>query len=263
MHAFFRVIVPRLASGLAVTFFIGVSMNTDMHVNDWLPAYVLDILSEEETVQVAEHLSTCPACRTDLRTYQAAADELPLALVQTAPSIALKDRLMKSIHSRQMQAAEVSHPTLWQQLAGLMKRSAPAWGMALILVLALGNWALWQRLNQVSSQAANSMRVVALANTMNAPTALGSLVISKNGEYGTLVVENLAVLNATQQYQLWLVRDGQRVSGGVFSVNSDGYASLIINSPNPLDQYQTVGITVEPAGGSPGPTGAKVLGGSI
>ncbi len=238
-------------------------MNTEMHVNEWLPAYALDIMTEEETVQVAEHLASCPACRSDLRAYQEAADELPLALVQMAPPPALKDHLMKNIRSRQAQAAGASHPTFWQQMAVLLKRSAPAWGVALILVLAFSNWALWQRLIQVSSQRAAPMREVALVNTTNAPLAIGSLIISKSGDYGTLVVDNLTALNADHQYQLWLVRDGQRVSGGVFSVNSDGYASLAINAPGPLDQYQTLGITVEPAGGSPGPTGAKVLGGTI
>ncbi|RJQ80137.1 MAG: anti-sigma factor [Desulfobacteraceae bacterium] len=32
-------------------------------------------------------------------------------------------------------------------------------------------------------------------------------------------------------------------------------------SPRPLNSYRTFGITIEPRGGSPGPTGSKVLGG--
>jgi anti-sigma-K factor RskA len=60
-----------------------------------------------------------------------------------------------------------------------------------------------------------------------------------------------------------LIRDGQRTNGGVFSVNPDGYASLELYSPLPLIQYQAIGITIEPWGGSPGPTGPKVLGGDL
>jgi anti-sigma-K factor RskA len=31
-------------------------------------------------------------------------------------------------------------------------------------------------------------------------------------------------------------------------------------APQPLDTYSALGITIEPAGGSPAPTGPKVLG---
>jgi anti-sigma-K factor RskA len=107
------------------------------------------------------------------------------------------------------------------------------------------------------------MRVVALAGTEAAPAATGTIVISGDGEYGTLVVDGLPPLDAARQYQLWLIEDGQRTSGGVFSVSSEGYGAMEIASPEPLSRYSAFGITVEPAGGSPGPTGDKVLGSAL
>jgi anti-sigma-K factor RskA len=107
------------------------------------------------------------------------------------------------------------------------------------------------------------MRVIALANTKDSPQAVGTLVTDQKGIYGTLVVDNLARLDSSHQYQVWLTQAGKRISGGVFSVNPDGYASLEILAPLPLIQYDEIGITIEPNGGSPGPTGAKVLGGAI
>jgi anti-sigma-K factor RskA len=70
-------------------------------------------------------------------------------------------------------------------------------------------------------------------------------------------VDHLEPLGPDQQYQLWLIKDG-RISGGVFDVGDDGYGSLTVRAPDPLDSY-TFGVTVEPAGGSPGPTGPRVL----
>ena len=107
------------------------------------------------------------------------------------------------------------------------------------------------------------MQVVAMVGTDAAPAAVGTLVISGDGEYGTLAVDGLAALDPDHQYQLWLIRDGQRTSGGVFSVNPEGYGALWISSPEPLSSYPAFGITIEPEGGSPGPTGDKVLGGSL
>jgi anti-sigma-K factor RskA len=235
----------------------------EAHATEWLPAYALNILTEEETTQVAEHLAICPACQAELHLYQAAADELPLALAQAAPRPALKARLMKEIHSRQVKAVGVPNLTFWQRWAGFFRRGAPAWAMALIMVLALGNFLQWFRLNQASGRDATPMRVVALAGTKDATQAIGTLVINPTGEYGSLVVDHLVALDAGHQYQVWLIKDGKRASGGVFSVNPDGYASLELYAPLPINQYQSIGITIEPAGGSPGPTGAKVLGGDL
>jgi len=68
-------------------------------------------------------------------------------------------------------------------------------------------------------------------------------------------------LTTYKQYQLWLISDGEKANGGVFSVNQEGYGNLLVVSSKPLTEYSAFGITVVPEGGSPGPTGVKVLGG--
>jgi len=242
---------------------MGFSLNNEEHVKDLLAAFALDILTDEEKVQVLEHLDVCPECRAELRAYQVTANELVLASVQSVPRPAVKTNLMRRIKSRQKPIAAPVHQAPWQGLFRFFSRSAPAWGLALVIVLAVASGFLWGRLHQTNPSNVTPLRIVALANTDNAPEARGSLVISQNGEYGTLIVDNLDALENDHQYQLWLINDGKRSSGGVFSVNSDGYASLPIYGPLPLNQYQAVGITIEPAGGSPKPTGAKVLGGEL
>ncbi len=104
---------------------------------------------------------------------------------------------------------------------------------------------------------------LALTGSQFSPDAIGTLVISKDGDHGTLVVDGLPVLDGEHQYQVWLIRDGSRASGGVFSVDKFGYGALWISSPEPLKNYQAFGVTIEPTGGSPGPTGNKVLGGQF
>ena len=104
------------------------------------------------------------------------------------------------------------------------------------------------------------MRVIAMVGTGAAPASAGTLVVDSEGEYGTLVVEGLPALDQDHQYQVWLIRDGQRTSGGVFSVSPEGYGALMLSSPEPLSSYPAFGVTIEPEGGSPGPTGDKVLG---
>ena len=111
----------------------------------------------------------------------------------------------------------------------------PAWGLAslaVVVILLVSNLALWRQVNQLrSNPAATALRVVNLDGTQFSPGASGMIIMSKNGEYGTLVVDHLGALSPEQQYQLWLIQDGKRTSGGVFSVSSEGYASLVIASP--------------------------------
>lgn len=238
-----------------------------MHVLELLPAYTLDCLGEEETTLVSEHLAHCPACRAEFQAFQTVADQLALAAPEAAPPPRLKRQILERVQPPRPQPAGEARPSWWQQLAGLFQRAAPAWGaVALILVVVLAAsilW-LWQRLDGAGTiTTSGGMQVIALAGTEVAPDGTGTLVISADGEHGTLIVDGLPDLDEDQQYQLWLIRDEQRTSGGVFSVNDEGYGALWISSPEPLSSYPAFGITVEPAGGSPGPTGEKVLGGSL
>ena len=75
------------------------SIEDENHVIDMLPAYVLGILTDEETNQVAEHLAGCETCQAELARLQQVADDLPLALVQTTPPPRVKEKLMQAIHS--------------------------------------------------------------------------------------------------------------------------------------------------------------------
>jgi len=263
-----------------------------MHVLSLLPAYALGILDEEESVEVSQHVASCPACRAEFQCYLAVVDQLALAAPDAAPPARLKQRLVQRVELLRPAPAQLPPPARlpwraplpcgvpllrwrrpegvravqgWRHLSALFRRAAPVWGLAslaLIVALATSTIWLWQRANpRVHSVA--GMQVVALVPTDAARGASGTLVISGDGDYGALVVDGLPPLDAAYQYQVWLIRDGQHTSGGVFSVNPHGYAAIEVMAPEPLASYPAFGITIEPAGGSPGPTGDKVLGGHL
>ena len=47
------------------------------------------------------------------------------------------------------------------------------------------------------------------------------------------------------------------------SVNADGYGSLQLSVPKEFKGFHAIGISIEPAGGSPQPTGARVMSGTL
>ena len=277
-------------------------MAKDFHVTDLIPAYVLDCLHEDEAAAVSEHLASCAFCRAELRSYQEVSAELAYSLPQVDPPARVKSALMDRVRATErLRPKEGSGLSEWASglpegpgslprgETGLPRRASgasswldsvregikslgsirigPAWGLVgLVLVLALvaSNVMLWRQLNALqASNRATAMRVVALSGTETAPGATGLIVVSLDGRHGTLVVDNLPELDAAHQYQLWLIKDGQRTSGAVFSVGEDGYGSKWVDSPEPLADYTSFGVTVEPEGGSPAPTGEKVLGGNF
>jgi anti-sigma-K factor RskA len=134
--------------------------------------------------------------------------------------------------------------------------------LAIILILSVSNLMFWQK-NRLTNQSQSEFRFVQMTAEKSAADAGGVIVMSNDGNFGTLIVDGLPALDSARQYQLWLINEGKRTSGGVFSVMDNGYGVLIVNSSKPLSTYQNFGITIEPFGGSSGPTGDKVLGGKI
>ncbi len=85
------------------------------------------------------------------------------------------------------------------------------------------------------------MPVFALRGSDYAPGAVGTIVVSRDGEHGALVVDGLGTLNPGQQYQLWLIRKGVRTSGGVFSVDIHGYATMYVRITAAVSQLRQPG----------------------
>ncbi len=237
------------------------------HVTDSIPAYALGILEADELAEVAAHLDGCPDCRSTLDEFEGVAADLAVLVPQQAPPAYLKARLRERLDAEpQTRPAPTPEPEPKPAPAGRTWTDAlrdwlagPLWRPALLALLLVVALALMLRPREATAPAAPAVVTLALVGTENAPNATGVMVLGSHyrPELGTLVVDHLEPLPAGQQYQLWLLNGG-RISGGVFDVGDDGYGSLTVRAPTPLDSY-TLGVTIEPAGGSPEPTGLRVL----
>ena len=238
-------------------------MPDELHVLDLLPAYVLGSLEADETRRVEAHLSSCLICRNESHAFQSTADQLSLVAPFAVPSPDLKNRLMQRVQATRPQP----RPAAQTPARSWLERLLPVWSFAslfLIFALAGFNLFLWQRFSQREvATSPGGMRAVPLMAAETNSRATGYVLISADGDSGALVVDGLPPLAKSQQYQLWLIRDGQRTSGAVFSTDERNYGGTRIRAPRSLLDYSSVGITIEPAGGSPQPTGPKVLGGSL
>ncbi len=239
------------------------------HITEYLPAYALECLDPEEKDLVDRHLAGCESCQAELRSYLSVVEQLPLAAPEHNPPADLKQKILAQASLPAVLAAPSAQPSGFRQwLDGIFRPfSRPIWGAAslvLILVLAVFNIMQYQQVQHLRSIAMPQFSMVRLAGTNVAPSASGMLVISSDGEFGTLVVDGLPPLGTDQQYNLWLMQNGKRISGGTFMVLQDGYGALVVKSPQNLSLYDHFGVTIEPlSGGNPDKPGTKVLGSSL
>lgn len=235
------------------------------HVLELLPAYALGSLDSDETGRVEEHLLSCWICRNESNAFEAVVGQLSFVAPAAVPSADLRERLMQRVHATRPEEQERAPQK--RSARPLLERLLPAWGLAslfLIVALAGSSVVLWQRVSHLEFMTSpGGMRAVPLTTPDESSKATGFVLISADGDDGALVVDGLPPLGESQQYQLWLIRNGQRTSGAVFSTDENSYGGTRIRAPRSLLDYSAVEITVELAGGSPQPTGTQVLGGML
>jgi anti-sigma-K factor RskA len=88
----------------------------------------------------------------------------------------------------------------------------------------------------------------------------GNLVASSEGDKAVICAWEMPDIAPDQTFQLWLIEpDGGIHSGGIFRADPD-IAYIPVPLDRPLNTYQAVGVSIEPAGGSAdGPTGPRVF----
>jgi anti-sigma-K factor RskA len=253
-------------------------VSTDSHVEELIAFYALGALPRDERQAVERHLAGCESCRALAVEAQMAARVLPFAAEPVAPAPAVKQRLMARIAA---DVATTTAPAPARARPGATGRSAApprlrwTWTVAAVAALALigvlGWWG-WTQQNELAAARAEleilsrpDLRVVSLP-VAKPPQggAQARLFVAPDSTTGLLAVSGLQPLPTQQTYEFWLIRGGKAIPAGIFNVAASGAGRLVVQSTDPLGQFDQAGVTVELAGGSQTPTmEALVFVGSI
>lgn len=239
---------------------------------DNLAAYALGALDAENIPALEAHLADCLDCRSEVEDYQSVASDMLQSVPPQAPPPGLKRKLVARLPVHQPQPS--------RSFAHFFK-GFPVWQvastLALLFLLVLNVFStlqirdLQQRQTALAERIAQDQTTIAMLaypSTQALPVRAdvgeitGSMLVDEDKNKAVLVLWNLPPLEAKQTYQIWLIdANGERYSGGLFRpVTEHGYTTATVQSPRPLGQFVGIGVTVEPEGGSPGPTGSRVLG---
>jgi anti-sigma-K factor RskA len=231
-----------------------------------IPAYALGAADPDESRIVEAHLVACATCRDLLAEYRDLSGDLLFAAPAMAAPAGITERMRERLTPVRHEAAPRAW---WTRLRGALLVPALA---AAVLLLLITNIYWFGRMNRLDRQVAQQASLVAsLANApaialraeASSPYAQGVVYKSTDSQAALLCVYGMPALPSDKAYQLWLIKDGKRESGGVFQVSANGFGFLMVKPAHPLTDYSSVGITVEPIGGSPAPTSPRVLGGNL
>lgn len=261
----------------------------DPRYEELLPAYAIGALDGDELRALEAHLEGCVYCRAALAEWRRETEALALATPPVAPAETTRARLLREIERRPQEGAE--------PLAAPARRGASLGWWAAAAAIAFAVWAgaeqrslrrhvarlqaenaaVAARLDQAKSELDSTrgelarlrlasqilttpdLRPVVLAGLPDAPAAIGHSFVNPEEHRALFKAYKLPPAPAGKTYQLWFIADGKPVSAGIFDVDAQGYAQLVVDGVAPLDHIQAWAVTIEPAGGVPQPTGAMVL----
>jgi anti-sigma-K factor RskA len=226
-------------------------MANDPHadIRELSGAAAVRALTPNEAARVSEHLRTCASCRAAYAELRTVADLLLRAPEPVAPPPELKTRVLAAVaaeaETRRAADAETRRASAPRPPVSLSPR--PRWDWRSLALAASLLMALFFGYSTYQAQTSRNARVVEIASA----SIRGSVVDGPNGT--TLYLENLPQPPSDRAYQVWLIPPGGHPQGVGLSKAGQGGSQSI-----PLDRglagMQTIAVTEEPAGGSPGPT---------
>ncbi|WP_055486683.1 anti-sigma factor [Streptomyces sp. WMMB 322] len=239
-------------------------------------AYAVHALPAAERETFERHLAACPSCEQEVAELRATAGRLGLA-VSEATSPQMRERVLRQIAGVRQEPPRVTgEPAPVREARGRRRpggsrrlRSLPRFALAACLAAVTavsGGAAVWQygEAQEAREQAQQSrQREAELARVLAAPDARttgrselpggasGSVVVSRDRDRAAFLASGLAEPPAGKVYQLWFA-DGQKMrSAGLVDSPGDSKAVLMEGR---VGGASAMGVTVEPAGGSPQPT---------
>jgi anti-sigma-K factor RskA len=233
-------------------------------LNAMAGAYALDALGEDERVVFEQHLTTCRDCADEVRSFQAAAAELSHISATPAPP-ELRGGLLGAIGRVRPLPPTTENAVRFRP--SRMQRwlwPAVAAACAVVAVVAAG-WGYQQHRSADRSGA----QVSALYSLLTAPDAAtvtgrvgasgqATMVFSKNERRMVFVASGIPPVGKTRTYQLWTMTSaGTASSVGIFTPDSRG--EVVVRSSGDLSNAATVGVSIEPAGGSAKPTPTGIV----
>lgn len=206
-------------------------------------AYALDAVSGADRAEFERHLGECAACRQEVAELRATGARLGVAAaVDPPPSLKLVV-LADVARTRQLPprvpvVRRLSRAKTWQLRFTLFGAAAAA-----VVAVVLG-------VTRTPAPVDSVLSAPDASAVEGTGEGHATVVVSRSRNQAVLLASDLPALDAGHVYQVWLIGPGGARSAGLMTSEAS-QRMLVADLPRDVDR---IGITVEPAGGSAGPT---------
>jgi anti-sigma factor RsiW len=192
----------------------------------------LDALDPEDRWTYERHLDSCTRCREEVARLREGAAELAYATIGPEPSSDLRERILRAAGDERP-ATVIPFRRRW-----LFPMTAVAAAAAAVAAIGLGLWA-------------NSLRDQVDRQQVVAMNGGGRLVVSGDE---AAIVACVDQAPADKTYEAWVIRDDIPRPAGLFR---GGCGTVELTRP--VEDGDTVAVTIEAAGGADVPKGEILL----
>ncbi len=228
-------------------------MTADLH--HLAAAYALDALDEPERADFEAHYPSCEICRSEVDEYRATAAQLATATARPQPQV--RDRVMAEV----ARTSQLS-PRASESVVPLAARRPRPWTATLVGAVAAAAMLLAGFVGfQLGDDGGGETRD--LAALLSSPDVVVDRLVGDDG--GSISVawsdqqRRVAVVGSSlgdpgegRVYALWLLDAGGATPSLLFQPDDDGGVEQLGELPGDPAGW---GVTIEPEGGSPQPTG--------
>lgn len=248
-------------------------MTDDLH--SFAAAYALGALDDMERRSFEAHLQSCEQCRVEVDAFVSTASMLTQGDVE--PSEELRGSTLALIAQTQQidpldptadggsatssgTPSSTKGPSGWTAQQWVLGAAAVLLVVAALAVVAI-----------VTNRTSGTDTTDEVATVLDAPDAIHIAmrtddparastdleVVHSSDHNATVVIgDHVHGTDRGQTYQLWGITPGGMVAAGVFEPSEDGTVEVPVGTPEGVEGWA---VTVEPVGGSPGPTGDPVF----
>ena len=240
-------------------------------------AYALHALNQDEAKAFETHLQESEETRNEVTELTDTAVLLGLAVDPVAPPAALKASIMSQLATTPQLPRETVETvsTTDARFTGRAEAKAKArWfakpinaivGVAAAVALIIGGGIAVNSISTNVTQQAAADQLAAIYAADDSKSVKGTvagggqatLVWSGSMQTAALIVEEMNPLPSDKVYELWYIDENGARPAGTFTVGSDGKTWQVLEGT--MGAGDTVGVTVEPSGGSTTPTTDPVL----
>lgn len=236
-------------------------MRADIHA--LTGAYAVHALSGPEESEFEAHLDECEMCAAEVRELRETAARLGAAVAMSPPA-EIRDRVLDMVGTVR-QLPPVSGVVALQRRRPVVRFAQIAASLVLLGALGgLGALVLRQQddIDRLEATAAQIAEVVTAPDARKVSAAtdgmLATAVVSDMRGEAVFFATELAGASGDEVYQLWAIEPGGAAeSAGLLAARSDGSSAPAV--ARDLGGVDSLGVTIEPAGGSEQPTSTPIV----